>query len=173
MKGIEGSDERRAFLEQCIDDRQQELRLRWSQLARIAGMTQENLLRIRKNRISISWEAAAGIERAFQWEPGGVEAAVLHGTPPVGQAPDDHPELSGRPESIRFPPGWTNEEEAQYQELYPTWHPILQTQEMEFSRHAFRMLRDDFTKTRALEQFTQGMRSNEDRDGSLKRGTRK
>lgn len=166
MKGIEGSDERRASLDQLIDERRKTLRLRWSQLARRAGMTQENLLRIRKNRISISWEAAAGIERALLWEPGSVEAAVLHG---------EHPRVvpatsagSSERESEAYPPGWTSAEEADYQVQYPKWNLLLQTQGMEFTRHAYRHMREEFRKLRALEQFTQRAWSDEDSDQSTR-----
>lgn len=170
MKGIEGSDERRAFLDQHMEERRQELRLRWSQVARLAGMRQENLLRIRKNRISISWEAADGIERALQWESGSVEAAVLHGEVP---RPVAHPELNAQRKAAEYPSGWTSEEEVDYQDKYPKWNPLLGTQDMEFTRHAYRIMRDEFRKLRALEQFTQGARSTEDRDGSLERRTDK
>jgi hypothetical protein len=82
VKGIEGSADSRATLDQLIDKRRRQLRRTWAQLARSAGMTEENLLRIRKNRISISWSAAEGLETALHWPRGSIEAAVTDGTPP-------------------------------------------------------------------------------------------
>jgi transcriptional regulator with XRE-family HTH domain len=83
VKGIEGSTERRHQLDERMDARRNELRVTWTEIARRAGMTPQNLVRIRKGQISISWDAADGIERALRWERGSVEAAVLEGKPPT------------------------------------------------------------------------------------------
>lgn len=87
MEALQGSTERRAQLDTWMDERRRVLRIKWSEVARRAGMTAQNLLRIRKGQISISWDAADGIEDALRWEVGAVEAAVLHGTKPTPRAP--------------------------------------------------------------------------------------
>jgi hypothetical protein len=65
-----------------MDQRRRDLRIRWSEVARRAGMSAQNLLRIRRGQ-TITWDAADGIEYALGWTKGSVEAAVLHGTKPT------------------------------------------------------------------------------------------
>jgi transcriptional regulator with XRE-family HTH domain len=82
MKGVQGTPESREQLHAWMDESREELRLTWADIARDMGMTEENLLRIRKGRISISMKAAKRIADALQWEHGSVEAAVLEGRKP-------------------------------------------------------------------------------------------
>lgn len=89
MEILQGTATRRAQLDQWMDESRKALRLRWSQVAELAGMTTPNLLRIRKGKIGITWDAADGIENALQWERGSVEAAILEGRRPVAAAPPD------------------------------------------------------------------------------------
>lgn len=83
MEGIQGTPEARERLDAWMDGRRRELRIMWAEVARRAGMSPQNLLRIRKGQISISWDAAAGIESALRWVAGSVEAAVLRGVAPT------------------------------------------------------------------------------------------
>lgn len=83
METLQGTAASRVRLDKWMDERRKELRLRWSKVAQIAGMSTPNLLRIRKGQIGISWDAADGIEDALLWERGSVEAAVLRGEKPV------------------------------------------------------------------------------------------
>lgn len=78
MEGMQGTPEARDALNQQMNARRQLLQMRWAEVARRADMTVQNLGRIRRGTISISWEAAQGIEDALQWERGSVEA-VLNG----------------------------------------------------------------------------------------------
>lgn len=129
VKGVQGTDERRAQLEAWMDDRRNDRRLRWAEVARRAGMTVENLLRIRKGRISISWEAASGIEDALQWEQGSVEAAVTEGrapTPKAASGPQPPPSL------------WTAEMETKFRLL----KDILKSQGLEMTEQNFLTMLD-------------------------------
>lgn len=114
MEDAEEPDKQRLDLNQVMDRRRRELRRTWAEIARGAGMTVENLLRIRKGQISISWRAADGIEDAMQWERGSVEAAVTHGIPPTVKA-DVRPTRDEPPQSRAV--AWTAEMEAFYQIL--------------------------------------------------------
>lgn len=89
MEGLQGTEANRALLDEWMEERRLELRLRWGQVARRADMSTQNLLRIRKGQIGISWEAADGIEEALQWKRGSVEAAVLRGVKPTVMAAED------------------------------------------------------------------------------------
>lgn len=83
MEGIQGAPESRKRLDELMNERRRELRIKWSEVARRAGMTPQNLLRIRKGDISITWDAADGIDDAMLWTRGSVEAAVLKGRRPI------------------------------------------------------------------------------------------
>lgn len=101
MEGMQGTPETRSALDQLMNDSRQRLHVRWAEVARRANMTVQNLGRIRRGTISISWEAAQGIEAALQWERGSVEAVLNGGTPtllPV-QASDNQPAPAERPVS--------------------------------------------------------------------------
>lgn len=108
-------------------------------------------------------QGKTGVGQAFLYEvadalPGWTRDTpriVLEGGDPP--SPDAPGEMPGD-----FPPGWTSEEEDQYQAKYPVLHPMLLTQGMEFTRQAWRYMRDEYSKLRALEQFTLSMRSDED-----------
>lgn len=91
MKGVQGTTEAREQLHRWMDEDRERLRITWADLARHMKMTEENLLRIRKGRISISLKAAKKIEEALQWPPAAVEAAVLRGVRPQVPVPDDQP----------------------------------------------------------------------------------
>lgn len=82
MEGMQGTPESRRRLDDLMNERRRELRIKWTEVARRAGMTPQNLLRIRKGQISISWDAADGIDDALQWERGGVQA-IIDGRIPV------------------------------------------------------------------------------------------
>jgi hypothetical protein len=85
VESIDGTEEHRAQLDRWMNERRKELRAKWVEVARRAGMSPQHLVRIRKGRVAISWDAADGIERALRWERGSVEAAVLHGREPVNR----------------------------------------------------------------------------------------
>jgi hypothetical protein len=57
----------------AMDDARLELGLRWSQVAKGAGMTPQNLLRIRKGEIAVTPLAGRSIELTLNWPRGRVE----------------------------------------------------------------------------------------------------
>jgi transcriptional regulator with XRE-family HTH domain len=120
MEALQGSAERRDQLDAWMEDRRRELRVRWSEVARRAGMSPQNLLRIRKGQISISWDAADGIEDALLWDRGSVEAAVLNGTKPTPRGNDESARVESLPAAASV--GWTVEMEAFYQILKAKFH---------------------------------------------------
>jgi hypothetical protein len=83
----EGTSDRRKLLERWMNDRRRELRIKWTEVARRSEMSVQNVLRIRKGQISISEDAADGIETALEWEPGSVERAVREGIKPTPASP--------------------------------------------------------------------------------------
>lgn len=119
MENLQGSTNRRSQLDQWMDQRRQELRLRWAQVAELAGMTTPNLLRIRKGQISISWGAADRIEDALHWERGSVEAAVLMGIKPQPRtSPSDEP--SPRSQQLATESRLTEEDKMRFEVLKGT-----------------------------------------------------
>lgn len=164
---MDGTDERRKHLARLMDDRRRQLRLKWSHVAQRAGMSAENLRVIRNGTINITVDAADRIEDALEWARGSIKDIVLHGTPPRS-TPTTHSGLPPARESDVYPPGWTSEEEAEYQAMHPVLHPMLLTQGMEFTRQAWRYMREEFRRLRALEQFTQRAWSDEDSDQSTR-----
>lgn len=75
-------DDTRKRLDDLMEARRKELRIRWTEVARRAGMSPQNLLRIRKGLIAVSWEAAKGIDYAMEWAAGSVESFVERGEEP-------------------------------------------------------------------------------------------
>lgn len=112
MKGLQGTAESRAQLHEWMDESRKRLRVSWADIARDMDMTEENLLRIRRGRISISLKAARKIEDALQWESGSVEAAVLHGRRPVAAPAFELPVAPSATDAI--PPDWSEEEEQRW-----------------------------------------------------------
>jgi hypothetical protein len=112
METLQGTAANRAKLDQWMNERRKELRLRWAKVAELAGMVTSNLLRIRKGEIGISWDAADGIEHALQWERGSVQAAVLKGTRPTPRG-GDGPARAESP-SAASSVVWTREMDAFY-----------------------------------------------------------
>jgi AraC-like DNA-binding protein len=84
-------------LKAAIEDRALELRLRLRAVARRAEMSEANLFRIRNGEIAITPFAAAGIERALEWEPGTVEKVLAGHAPAARRKEHSPPEL---------PAGW-------------------------------------------------------------------
>lgn len=110
METLQGSKDRRAELDDRMDRRRKHLRLTWAQVAERAGMVTPNLLRIRKNKIGISWEAADGINDALRWTRGSVEAFVTDGIEPT-------PIEDGDLESPPRPVMWTPQKEADFRRI--------------------------------------------------------
>jgi hypothetical protein len=72
------------LLDTWMNERRRKLRIKtWTQVAERAGMSDENLRKIRRGEISISENAADGIEDALQWAPGSVMRAVAEGVKPT------------------------------------------------------------------------------------------
>jgi hypothetical protein len=63
-------DDRGTGLDAAMNERRLELRLRWAEVARRAGMSYPNLRRIRNGDISLTEFAATGIDQALKWPPG-------------------------------------------------------------------------------------------------------
>lgn len=87
--------ERRHQLEKLMDERRREIRIQWKDLAVRAGMSVQNLLRIRREEQPISPAAADGIEDALGWSRGSIHAFLDHGqAPTLRQVDHDEPEAS-------------------------------------------------------------------------------
>lgn len=81
------ADEPQNDLEQAMNVQRTRLGLRWTQVARSAGMTVQNLLRIRKGQIALTDLAARGIERALQWPEFYIDEHLQ--VPSSGEHPDE------------------------------------------------------------------------------------
>lgn len=79
---VDNARDRREQLDQWMDKRRIQIKRTWTQVAKDAGMGVANLNKIRRGAISISWNAAAGIERALRWVPGDIERALGTGDEP-------------------------------------------------------------------------------------------
>lgn len=110
MESTEGTKERRAQLDRLMDERRKELRIKWVEVARRADMSPQHLIRIRKGRVAISWEAADGINDALRWTRGSVEAFVTDGIEPTSV--DEEPS----PQPTR-PVIWTPQKEADFRKI--------------------------------------------------------
>lgn len=60
----------------AMNDSRVDMGLRWSEVARRAGMSPQNLLRIRKGEIAVTELSARSIERVFDWPQGRVKALL-------------------------------------------------------------------------------------------------
>lgn len=69
-------DDARIHLDQVMNDRRIELRLRWVEVGRRARMSVQNLSLIRKGKIEITDLAAANLEDAFEWPRGRIKAIL-------------------------------------------------------------------------------------------------
>lgn len=67
-------DEARALLTEEMNARRKHLRLRWTEVARRAGMSPQNLLRIRTGAIALTDFATVGLEQALEWQSGYIDA---------------------------------------------------------------------------------------------------
>jgi transcriptional regulator with XRE-family HTH domain len=70
-----------------MEKRRLELRLKWTQVAEQADMSQAGLGAIRRGERSPSSLARARIEHALQWEPGSVDAIIAGGDPANARPP--------------------------------------------------------------------------------------
>lgn len=64
-----------------MEERRRQLRVNWTEVARRAGKSPQNLLRIRNGEISVTDDAAEGIDEALYWRPGSVHAILAGGEP--------------------------------------------------------------------------------------------
>lgn len=137
VEAIQGTAERREQLGKWMETRRRDLRVKWTQVAPRAGMSVQNLLRIRKGQISITWDAATGIDDALRWERGSVEAAVTEGRAPTLKAVMDPP-----PDIEQGPPSrpslWTAEMETKFRLL----KDILKSQGLEMTEQNFLTMLD-------------------------------
>lgn len=69
-----------------MDERRGELGLTWQQVAERAGVSTETLYRAAEGR-QMRTTTRKGIERALEWEPGGVDAVLTGQTPQPLKAP--------------------------------------------------------------------------------------
>lgn len=105
-------DHVRAQLAEEMNERRRQLRMKWTEIARRAGMTPQNLLRIRNGEISVTDDAADGLDHALQWERDSVHE-ILAGRKPV---PLDIPRPSRRQRAPLDPLTSTPEEIAEFLE---------------------------------------------------------
>ena len=106
-------DTDRAQLDTTLNQRRLQLGLRWVAVARRAGMTPQNLNRIRNGEISLSENAAAGIERALEYVAG-----TLASGNPVPSEDQPKPAATRRNEARRFIASLTREELVDAANLY-------------------------------------------------------
>lgn len=71
-------DQTRTHLAEEMEGRRRQLRVKWTEVAKRAGMSPQNLLRIRNGEISVTDDAADGIDEALYWKHGSVQA-ILNG----------------------------------------------------------------------------------------------
>ncbi len=102
------ASERRRQLAAHMNERRRQLRINWNEVARRAGMTVENLRRIRRGTISVSENAAVQIDAALGWEPGSVESFLAGGVEPQPKA-----ESAKRLRRVN----WTPEKEAVFRRI--------------------------------------------------------
>jgi transcriptional regulator with XRE-family HTH domain len=74
-------DHVREQLAEEMNERRRQLRMKWTEVARGAGMTPQNLLRIRNGEISVTDDAADGLDHALQWERDSVHEILAGGKP--------------------------------------------------------------------------------------------
>jgi hypothetical protein len=73
-----------------MDERRRELRLRWKDVAVLAGISYEGIRAVRTGRGDIRALTQLGIEDALQWEHGSIRS-VQDGGDPVPRSPGDPP----------------------------------------------------------------------------------
>ncbi|GGK62280.1 hypothetical protein Sme01_04250 [Sphaerisporangium melleum] len=79
-------DANRARLAELLNERRLELRLRWTDVSELAGVTRETLRQVRRGEGEIRELTKRGIETAMQWSPGSVDA-ILRGEKPSALTP--------------------------------------------------------------------------------------
>lgn len=75
----------RKRLAKLMDDRRADLRLRWDEVAELAGVTYETLRQVRYGAGEIRILTKRGIEEALQWERGSIDAILAGGDPRPAQ----------------------------------------------------------------------------------------
>ena len=87
----------RRHLADLMDDRREELRLTWEQVAQLAGVSRETIRQTRMGDSEIRPLTRRGIEDALQWEAGSI-AAILDGGQPTVASEQPGPPLHPVPE---------------------------------------------------------------------------
>lgn len=90
-------------LDEAMDERRKVLRKRWNVIAREAGMSTQHLNRIRAGKVTLTDFAAAGIDRALDWQTGHAWRIYQDagGLPADDQAPTPDPAVELRDEVER------------------------------------------------------------------------
>jgi transcriptional regulator with XRE-family HTH domain len=81
-------DPARERLAAAMNRRRLDLGIRWREVAQRAGMTEQNLIKIRKGVTNLTEDAGAAIERALRWQAGSVAAVIMGDEPVESHAPD-------------------------------------------------------------------------------------
>lgn len=68
-----------------LNRERRKLRLKWTDIARRADMSPQNLLRIRNGEITVSEDAAEGLDEAYEWTPGKGIDAILRDEEPTAR----------------------------------------------------------------------------------------
>jgi transcriptional regulator with XRE-family HTH domain len=105
-------DHAREQLAEQMNERRRELRLKWTEVARRARMSPQNLLRIRTGEISVTNDAADGLDHALQWQLDSVHSILAGGKP----TPLDVPRPTRRQRPPLDPLTSTPEEIAEFLE---------------------------------------------------------
>lgn len=91
----------RERLDQAMNERRLDLRIRWVEVARRASMSVTNLNLIRKGRIAITDLAAANLEDALEWEQGHIARVLAEGDESVDPLTGDPEEIGRLVEAYR------------------------------------------------------------------------
>lgn len=79
-------------LDETMSARRLDLRMNWREAAATAGISYAALRAIRKGEYQPTALTARGLDHAFQWRPGSVEAVLRGGEPtPLGDGGAPHP----------------------------------------------------------------------------------
>lgn len=155
MEIADDSADNRRLLAQWMNEGRRQHRINWNEVAKRARMTPENLRRIRRGKISVSEDAADGIEDALAWPRGSVHRAIRLGerpsTLPPGDAEHDPPRSSPARATANDDVVLSPEEEALYLDAVPAFQERFQ---INITRRQFRYMRDQYIMERRMRALT-------------------
>ncbi len=150
--GAEGASD--TELGRYMDDRRNDLGLTWDDVANACGLSRQTLYDIRNGNTDyrrMRSSTKRKIEKALQWEHGGVDAAIAHGRRP---APSGGTGSSSSADSAAVPPGWTEEEEQRWLVARETLAALKLKQDL--TRAQYRVMRDEYAQMEARDHANRG-----------------